>query len=84
MKSLEKTNLILFLLSNWLIFLTAFLIGVSLIIFIVLPVIGRLLNGVWEIDTFDKYYRYLVACIPAGFIAAIGSTVECWLRIKKH
>lgn len=79
----EKPNLILFFLYNWLIFLSGFVIGVIITVFIISPIITGLLTGVWEIDTFDKYYRYLIACIPAGFIAAIGSTIECWLRTRK-
>lgn len=83
MKIQEKPNLILFFLSNWLIFFITFVVGVLAIVFIVSPVIVRLLNGIWEIDAFDEYYRYLMACIPAGLIAAIGSTFECWMRTKK-
>ena len=80
MTSQEKLNFF----ANWLIFSIAFVIGVFVIVFVISPVTVWLLNGVWEVDTFDKYYRYLIACIPAGLIAAIGSTVECWLRTKKN
>lgn len=80
----EKPNLILFFLINWLIFLSGFLVIILLTVFVIAPIITGLLTGVWEIDTFDKYYWYLIACIPAGLIAAIGSTIECWLRNKKQ
>lgn len=79
----EKPNLILFFLYNWLIFSIAFVLGIFIIVFAIAPVITGALTGIWEIDTFAKYYRYLIACIPAGLIAAIGSTIECWLRTKK-
>jgi len=80
----KKPNFILFFLISLLIFFVGSLLIVLIVILILSLLITVLLTGMWEIDTFDKYYRYLMACIPVGHIAAIESTVKCWIRTRKQ
>lgn len=70
-------------LTHWIFWTFLGLFGIIFCIFIYEPLVIRWLSGVWVIDSFEGYRRWLLACIPAGFFCGIGFTFEYWWRTYK-
>ena len=79
-----KIKLFLVFIHNWVVMSLALAFCMTIVHYFVIPVSSFVMYGKWETSPYVEYYRYLIACIPAGGFAGAGFALQYWIQSKKE